>query len=378
MAKKNKDLETFDIKERVIFSAGTHNGDMYTEADIAEIARAFEECKGMLRPPLKLGHSEDQGIWEMEGLPAIGWIDNVKKVGSDLVADFIKVPKVIYELITAGAYRTVSAEIYWNFVCGDKKYPYALKALALLGADIPAVKSVSDILSLYKAKYAMQYAEMEGFEVKTYEGLNPDKENTMPDEKTPEVIEAEKKAADELAAATAKAEADAKTKAEADAPLTAVVEELKKVVATLSEKKAAHETRIAELSEKLATAEKNYADANAKVEKVENDKRFSDLESKVDALIGDKKLMPAQKPAIMRLLSEIPLSKSFKDGELDLTVEGLLFNILGANNIAKLNTETNTGAGENKPSDEVAEINKISKDKGISYKEAYKLWKNKG
>lgn len=364
--------ETFDIKERVIFSAGVHNGDMYTEDDLAEMERAFLECKGKLRPPLKLGHSEDQSIWEKDGLPAIGWIDNVKKVGSDLVADFIKVPKVIYELLKAGAYRTVSAEIYWNAVIDGKKYPYALKALALLGADIPAVKTVSDILSLYKAE-AMAYEEVDCV-VKTYEGVEPDKEKTMPDEKTPEQIEAEAKAA-----AEAKAIEDAKAAEAAKAnPLTEAVAKLEAIVATLTEKKAKNEAKIAELTEKLSATEKSFAEAQATIEAANVAKRFNDLEGKVDSLIGEKKILPAQKPAIMKLLSEIPLNKTYKDGELENTVETLIFNIFKGNASVKLNTEEQSQAGaKGNEMDEVAQIQKISKEKGISYKEAYKLWKNK-
>jgi len=377
MAKKHKELETFDIKERVIFSAGIHNGDMYTEEDLQAMEDAFYACKGKLRPPLKLGHSEDQGMWEKDGLPAIGWIDNVKRVGKDLYADFIKVPKAIYELIQAGAYRTVSAEIYWNAIVDGKKYPYALKALALLGADIPAVKTVSDIMALYKAE-AMAYEEVDCV-VKTYEGSTPDKEQIM-DEKTPEVNEEVK----EEVVVDAKVEPVVETPAAAPSPVveakpdpvTEIVTKLESIVATLSEKKAKHEQTIAELTEKLATAEKNYTEAKEVITKAEEAKKYADLEAKVDTLVGEKKLLPSQKPAVMKLLSEIPLNKSYKDGELDSTIEALLFSIFKANSAAALNTKENTGAGEKiNADDDVARINKIAKDKGLSYKEAYKVWK---
>jgi hypothetical protein len=372
---EDKVMETFDIKERIIFSAGVHNGDLYTEDDLAQIEIAFNECKGKLRPPLKLGHNELQELWQNDGMPSIGWIDNVKKVGADLVADFIKVPKTIYELITAGAYRTVSAEIYWNAVIEGKKYPYALKALALLGADIPAVKSVSDILSLYKAE-AMAYAELDKCEVKTYEGSTPDKEIDM-ENKTPEVIEEKK---EEVVVVEEKKEEVIETPPATDTKpnLEEVVAKLERVVETLSQKKTAHEARIAELSEKLTTAEKNYADATDTIKKGEEAKKYADLEAKVNSLIVEKKLMPAQKEPVMKLLSEIPLGKSYKEGELDTTVESLLFSIFKANAASSLNTKENSEAGApSDATDEMAQINKISKDKGISYKDAYLLWKNK-
>jgi hypothetical protein len=379
--KKNNEMETFDIKDRVIFSAGTHNGDLYTKADIKQIADAFYKCKGKLRPPLKLGHNEIQNFWQMDGMPAIGWVDNVRAVGSDLVADLVKIPRAIYELIEAGAYRTTSAEIYWNVVVEGEKYPYALKALSLLGADIPAVKSVSDLLALYNEKFAAAYAESNEFEVKTYEGATPAKENSMPDEKTPEQIAAETAAAEAAKVEADKAAVEAATKAEAEKakpdPLATVVEKLETLVATLTEKKAKHEAKIAELSEKLTAAEKSYTEAKSKCDKYEADKKYADLESKVDTLIATKKMMPAQKPLVMKLLTEVPLGKSYKDGDTDKSIEELIFNILDGNTI-KLHTEQKTEAGSESALDEVGQINKISKDKGISYKEAYKLWKQKG
>lgn len=196
----------------------------------------------------------------------------------------------------------------------------------------------------------------------------------MPDEKTPEQIEAEAKAAAEAKAVEeAKAAEAAKTN-----PLTEAVAKLEAIVATLTEKKAKNEAKIAELTEKLTATEKSFAEAQATIEAANVAKRFNDLEGKVDSLIGEKKILPAQKPAIMKLLSEIPLNKTYKDGELENTVETLIFNIFKGNASVKLNTEEQSQAGaKGNEMDEVAQIQKISKEKGISYKEAYKLWKNK-
>ena len=382
MARKKKHdmtpggLETFDLPGKVIFSCGVHNGDLYEEDDLQAMEEAFYACKGKLRPPLKLGHNEIQSLWEMDGMPAIGWVDNVRMVGRDLVADLIKVPRAIYDLIEAGAYRTMSAEIYWNVVVDGKKYPYALKALALLGADIPAVKTVSDLLSLYKDEYATAYSEDMECEVKTYEGATPDKEKNMPDEKTPEQIEDEKaatEAAEKEAAEKAAAEAAA-AENKGEAALTAVVDELKKVVETLSAKKAAHEAHIARLTEELEATKKAYTDLNDKYGKAEADKKYATLEKRVDGLIAGGKIMPAQKTAVLKLLSEIPTGKSYKDGDKEITVEDLVFALFD-NKPVQLHTEEESHAGEQRSFSEREQIEKISKDKGIPYKDAMRIWK---
>ena len=343
--KKHNELETVDIKDRVIFSAGTWNGDTYTEEDIKAIADAFSDLKGQLRPPLKLGHNEGQGM--TDGMPAIGWIDNVRAVGKKLMADFVKVPKKISELLAVGAYRTVSPEIYWNLEMNGKQYPYALKALALLGADIPACKDVSDIMALYSEVYA--YTAEPG-DVKAY---TIETEDTKMEEKIKELEE--KIAAYEAEKTTyntEKAALEAKvTEGEANAAtLTAKVDELTKAV-----------------TEKDATIAEN----TAKFAEIEKAKKYAALEARVDKMIADKKLLPANKDKAMRLLSEIDLAKTYKDGEAEKSVEELVFDLIGTE--VKMNTEAESDAGQKLSDDE--EIKRVMNDKKCSYKEAYIIWK---
>ena len=100
-------------------------------------------------PPAKLGHSETQKLVQNDGFPAAGWVSSLKKVGTKLVASFKGVPKKLGEIIKAGGYKKVSSEIYSNYEIGGKKYPCVLKAVSFLGADIPAVKTLQDIVALY-------------------------------------------------------------------------------------------------------------------------------------------------------------------------------------------------------------------------------------
>lgn len=342
--KKHEELETVDIKDRVIFSAGVWNGDTYTESDIQAIADAFTDLKGQLRPPLKLGHNDEQKM--ADGMPAIGWLDNVRAVGSKLFADFVKVPKKISDLLKVGAYRTVSPEIYWNLEMNGKQYPYALKALALLGADIPACKDVSDIMALYSEVYA--YSAEPG-EVKAY---------------TIDTEEKEMEKIKELEAKVAEMEAAAAKYTEEKTALEAKATEAEGKVAELN-------TKVEELTKAVTDKDAVIAENTAKFAEMEKVKKHTALEARVDKMIADKKLLPANKDKALRLLSEIDTAKTYKEGEAEKSVEELVFDLIGTD--VKLNTEGESEAGKKLSDDE--EIKRIMNDKKCSYKEAYIVWK---
>lgn len=148
-----------DISGVEIFSSGSHNGDTYTDKDLDAIVEAYGSLD--FKPPLKAGHSKDK-----PGMPALGWVDNVRRNGGKLIADFKQIPELLYSAIKDGRYNTVSSEIYWNLTRGGKKYPRALKAVALLGADIPAVaglRPLGDLVETFDSTneevhaYSMQF-----------------------------------------------------------------------------------------------------------------------------------------------------------------------------------------------------------------------------
>jgi hypothetical protein len=120
-----------DIRDVEIFRTGTWNGDEYTEKDLDDMVEAFD--KAGYRPPVKLGHSDQVGE------PAYGWVDAIRRVGDRLVADFMDLPQSIYEAIRDRRYDAVSSEIFFNLKRGGEKFRRALKAVALLGAEIPGV-----------------------------------------------------------------------------------------------------------------------------------------------------------------------------------------------------------------------------------------------
>ncbi len=144
------ELRTEDIADQEIFATGRWNNDEYGEADLDAMVDAHGKVG--FRPPLKLGHSETQKLLKGEELPAAGWVENLRRVGDKLMADFKAVPKTIADLIRAGGYRKKSAEVYWEYLDEKQgtKLPRVLKAVALLGESIPAVTSLKDVVALYK------------------------------------------------------------------------------------------------------------------------------------------------------------------------------------------------------------------------------------
>lgn len=147
------ELRTKDLADGVeIFRTGTWNGDTYTRDDLQDMVNNFYALESQVKPPLKLGHSEDQSLLRKEGLPAAGWIKGLKLSGDKLIAIIRDVPEKVYELINKRAYARVSAEIYplykeWK---SGKEFKNVLRAVAFLGADVPAIDSLQDIVQLYK------------------------------------------------------------------------------------------------------------------------------------------------------------------------------------------------------------------------------------
>ena len=168
---KEMELKTVDLKNVEIFAEGTWfgknsapEGDVYTAQDLENMVTAFDELKERIKPPAKLGHDFAQKFAQQSGLPALGWVTSLKKVGTKLLADVSQVPGKIAELIKAGAYKRISPEIIWDFTdaVSNKIYPRVLKAIALLGAELPAVNTLDDIMALYGL-------DAEGFKVYSIE-----------------------------------------------------------------------------------------------------------------------------------------------------------------------------------------------------------------
>lgn len=132
------------MKAVPIFSVGTWNGLKFEESDLDAMVASFDALGKATKVPLKLGH----GRTVPDGQPAMGWVDRIWREGKKLVADFSDVPQLLYEAINKKLYRQVSVELLKDYFRGNQAFPWVLDAVALLGADIPAVKDLPDLKAL--------------------------------------------------------------------------------------------------------------------------------------------------------------------------------------------------------------------------------------
>lgn len=130
-----------------IFAAGTWNKTWkFTSKDLRDIVANFDALADNHKVPLKFGHNEQQPF--TDGQPALGWVTKVWVNDDDkLMARFDHVPTVVKKAFDAKLYRHVSVELDVDVEHRGKKYKYVLSAVALLGADIPAVNTLKDLTS---------------------------------------------------------------------------------------------------------------------------------------------------------------------------------------------------------------------------------------
>lgn len=138
-----------EIKNVEIMSVGTWNGTPITEDILNQCLDAFEKTKAYARPILKLGHNDEQKLIAKDGLPAAGAVASMRIAGKKLLADFVDVPAKIFDLIQKKAYRKVSVEMYKGLNLEGQTFPAWIGAVALLGADLPAMTTLNDILQMY-------------------------------------------------------------------------------------------------------------------------------------------------------------------------------------------------------------------------------------
>lgn len=138
--------------EMEIFRPGTHNGTVFTDADLAEIAGNFGKLKDELRPKLKVTHREGQA--KLAGLASYGDIVDVfLKAAADgtqrLWAKIANVPSSVLSWIKERRFPERSIELYPSFQLGTQDgapvYRNVLKAVALLGHEMPAVTGMAPV-----------------------------------------------------------------------------------------------------------------------------------------------------------------------------------------------------------------------------------------
>lgn len=284
-----------------IFSAGTWNGDAYTVEDLNEMVRAFTENSVGARPHLKIGHDPKQTVakelMKSDGMPALGWIERLYVQGEKLVADFSDVPEKLFSLVQKKAYRKVSSEIFHNIKIGEKKYKKMLAAVALLGADMPGVMNLKDIMSSYSGAFGDGYDKLSVYEI---DFISESKENQRQGEQM-------EKTANEIKLELEKERAEKENA------------ELKEFKAQAEKEKVDAEKELADLKEFKAKAEKEKLELLAQAEEAR-------VEAFATSLVTDKLASPAMKPLVVALLGADKKEYSVKvqDKETKLSKEDLL------------------------------------------------------
>lgn len=367
----DKAPQTFNIPGIEIFAVGTWNGDKWTEADLDQMVNNFQKTQKFLKPFLKLGHDEGQKLAQNDGLPSLGTVDNLRRIGNKLVADFKNVPSKIFDLIKRKAYSRVSSEIFINLKIMGEKFGKTLKAVALLGGDTPAVQNLADIMALYAEKAGISSNNCEwllnGGEVLAYEGdseaatYEVNKTDLMEDNKMKELKE---QLADAL-----------KKLSEVEAELAQFrgddVEKLRKKLDDLLAENKKLKVRVNELETK-----KSELDVLVKEHK---DKALkSEIDKTLDGLIENKKLTPANREAAYTMIynaKTVESEKKYKIGDKEVTPEEMVLKFF-ENNTVDVHTDLNSEAGHRQnignSKDEVndAKIKAYAEKHKVSYIEA--------
>jgi len=118
---------SINVRDLDIFRLGRHKGFSYTKEWAGDAIGNFEkEKKDGFFPSVIIGHNKEG---QAEEKPARGFLDNMKLVGNDIVADLVKIPSRVFEELKTRAYPHRSVEVN-----PDKK---RISALALLGGTTP-------------------------------------------------------------------------------------------------------------------------------------------------------------------------------------------------------------------------------------------------
>lgn len=313
-----------------------------TGKDLDEMVQSFAELVpiGGFTPVLKLGHTEAQRFMgQSNGAPNLGIVSAIRRVGDKILADFVNVPDAVMDLIRLKRFRNVSVEIVPSMEFDGRTFANVLTAVALLGAELPAVKGLKELA-------AIMFTEAEVTPLQADTIVSYEWENQMPETNLTQVQhEALLEAAVTKAVAAAKAEfASASEKLTAER--NAAMEEVK----TGAAKYAAFQTQVAN----------------------------KEAEAMVDGAIKAGKLLPKQKDAAMAFATNLTGTVKFGNEEKSMTV--LFADFLGA--MPTKVDLSEKGAGHTDENGEeyadagskvVALIDKARKaDKTLSYSDALK------
>jgi len=322
-----------ELKGREIFAVGVWNDIEFVEADLDDIVANFDKLKGKHSVPLKFGHDSDKHV--PDGQPAIGWISRVFKQGEKLFADFSDMPRTVFEAIKNKLYKTVSIELLFNVDSDGKKFNHVLDAVALLGADHPAVSSLADLDALLATRTRFTGGHRLAF--KTIAGTS--KKLKMEDEPMPLEMKDVESAIDKAMAPVV----------EENAQLKKDIKERDGQIAKFTADKADDEKKA--LEEKVKLARKSVTDV-------------------LDAAVRDKSLTPAFRETYEK---QIGLADDERVIEIDVEEVKKLFSVK-TDDTGKLTGLHKTGNDDDNPEEALLSlVNKSRAETGKTFNESFSL-----
>lgn len=352
--------QTYELKDIEVFGTGEWNKHKITDEDLDNIVNGTNEIIDKLKPKVKLGHDDKQGLLQKSGFPAGGWITKLKRSGNKILVDIKEVPKVLYNLIKNGAYKRISSEILYDYTepSTQKKYKKVLSAIAFLGADLPAVTNLKDIAALYDADEEANLIIYEKEEKKTTKEVDKKRKEIyiMPNGIKITELEGKKFVA---------------------------VEDFEK----LEKEKEAIDKEIEAnkgYKEKFEAEEKKAKEAEEKLNKASKEKREAEIKTFVDAHCSEKdmRFLPKQKEVLMALIGSTSDEKKIKftvdEKETELSQRELLEKFIelqpnfSDSIFAELSKgEEEKGEGKEKLTPEEQKVQKyMDEHKDVSYRDA--------
>src|SRR6185295_13965454 len=155
-------IATVDLKGQEVFAEGIWNGIEFSSADLDSIIKSFDALDLGGHIPLKLGHEGPDPRDTPETQFALGWVTRIYREGRKLLADF-NVPEKVANWIRDGMLKFVSVELLRDVKADTREIPWVLDAVALLGADQPAVGILKSLSLTMARSTALQCRERVAF-----------------------------------------------------------------------------------------------------------------------------------------------------------------------------------------------------------------------
>jgi len=182
-------VATVVLKGQEIFAEGQWNGITFDSADLDSIVKSFDALNLASHIPLKLGHEGPDAREDPVSQFALGWVTKIYREGRKLLADFT-VPQKVADWIREGMLQFVSVELLKDVKADTREIPWVLDAVALLGADQPAVGILKSLSLTMARSTALQCRERVAFSRETKPTLTGGKPIMADDDKQKDDVKA--------------------------------------------------------------------------------------------------------------------------------------------------------------------------------------------